>query len=139
MAGSLILDTHVWFWFAETDRRLDRSSTLSGIHAALGEGRLAVSVISIWELAMLESKRRLSLRPDARRWIEDALALPGLQLWQLTPEIALTSTRLPGNLHGDPADRMIVASALQHRASLITADERLIEYARQGHVNVLPV
>jgi PIN domain nuclease of toxin-antitoxin system len=61
-----------------------------------------------------------------------------LSLLTLTAEIAVSITCLPGNLHGDPADGMIVATALQHRASRIAADERLIEYGRQGYLNVLP-
>lgn len=139
MAGPLILDTHVWFWFAETNRRLDRSSALAVIRSALEENRLAVSVISVWELAMLESKGRLSLRPNGPQWIDEALALPELQLLPLTPRIAVESTRLPGDLHGDPADRMIVASARVLAGTIVTADGKIIAYGQAGMASVLEV
>jgi PIN domain nuclease of toxin-antitoxin system len=134
-----LLDTHVWVWLVHKDQRILKSAALPEIEMAEARGGLSLSVISVWEVAMLESKGRLTFTMDCPTWVNRALAQPGLNLLTLTPDIAVSSTRLPGNLHGDPADRMIVATALQHRASLITADERLIEYARQGHLNVLPV
>jgi PIN domain nuclease of toxin-antitoxin system len=63
---------------------------------------LLISIISIWEVGLLESKGRLDLNGDCEQWIEEALAMPGLSLVPLTREIALDCTRLPGTLHGDP-------------------------------------
>jgi PIN domain nuclease of toxin-antitoxin system len=139
MSGPLILDTHVWFWFAQTDLKLDRSSALAVIRSALEKNRLAVSVISVWELAMLESKGRLALRPNGQQWIDEALSLPGLELLPLTPRIAVESTRLPGDLHGDPADRMIVASARVLAGTVVTADAKIIAYGQAGMASVLEV
>lgn len=138
-AGLFLLDTHVWVWLVQKEPKILKSAALAEIERAEGEGRLCLSVISVWEVGMLESKGCLTFTMDCQTWVNRSLSQPGLSLLTLTPEIAVSSTRLPGDLHGDPADRMIVATALQHRASLITADERLIEYARQGHLNVLPV
>lgn len=99
---------------------------------------LLVSVISVWEVGMLEAKGRIELFMPCDEWIRRALATPGLALAPLTPEIALDSTRLPGDLHGDPADHILVATARRMGARILTKDRRLIGYARQGHVRVVP-
>jgi PIN domain nuclease of toxin-antitoxin system len=94
-------------------------------------------VISVWEVGLLDSKGRISLTMDCERWITEALATPGLQLAPLTPAIALHSTRLPGEFHGDPADRMLVATARMEGAQLLTKDQRILDYARMKHIRVL--
>lgn len=86
---------------------------------------------------MLVSKGRLMLAQDVGEWIQAALALPGIRLEPLSPEVAVASTRLPGALHPDPADRIIVATARRLEATLVTADGLLIEYAAAGHLKVL--
>ena len=138
-AQILLLDTHVWIWLVHKEPRILKSAALPAIEMAEERGGLCLSAISVWEVAMLASKGRLKFTMDCSTWVKRAMSQPGLNLLALTPDILVSSTRLPGDLHGDPADRMIVAAALQHRATLVTADDRLIEYAHQGHVNVLPV
>jgi PIN domain nuclease of toxin-antitoxin system len=86
---------------------------------------------------MLESHGRVALPMSIQNWVNEALTKPGISLVPLTPEIALESSNLPGNLHGDPADRIIVATARARNATLLTKDHRLIEYSRQRHVRVL--
>ncbi|MEE6161748.1 type II toxin-antitoxin system VapC family toxin [Cylindrospermopsis raciborskii DSH] len=76
---------------------------------------IGIAAISCWELAMLVAKNRIGLSMDVQIWINLALQHPKIQLLALTPEIAVLSTRLPGNFHGDPADRLIVASSLVHQ------------------------
>jgi len=71
------------------------------------------------------------------QWVREAIETPGLILAPLTPEIALDSTRLPGHFHGDPADRIIVATARRAGAKLLTRDQSMIEYGRQRHVTLL--
>lgn len=87
---------------------------------------------------MLVAKERLVLDRDVGEWISAALALPGLCLEPLSPPIAVASTRLPGRLHGDPADRIIAATARHLGATLITDDRLLLEYGQAGHLKVLP-
>ena len=70
-------------------------------------------------------------------WVSAALALPGVRLAPIEPAIAVASTRLPGDLHGDPADRLIVATARHLGAVLVTADKQLLAYGALGHVAVL--
>jgi PIN domain nuclease of toxin-antitoxin system len=134
----LLLDTHCWLWAQlGLANQLSRSA-LSAIRRAESGGRLRVSVISVWELGMLEQKGRISLPMDVRTWVREAFAKPGLLLAPLTPEIAIESSRLPGKLHGDPADRMLAATARIMGAALLTKDQRLIEYSRQHYLRVLP-
>ena len=87
---------------------------------------------------MLESKKRIHLWAPCEQWVQQALATPGLTLAPLTPEIAIESARLPGDLHGDPIDRILVATARRMGARLMTRDRKLIEYGRQGYARVVP-
>ena len=91
----------------------------------------------MWEVSMLASKNRIILEGDTMEWINKALSAPGISLYPLTPEIAYESAHLPGNFHGDPADRMIVASARKLNATLVTFDQKILEYSNHGYVQVL--
>jgi PIN domain nuclease of toxin-antitoxin system len=133
---AVLLDTHCWVWIQlGPEEKLVRAAR-STIEKAARADRLLVSVMSIWEVGMLEAKGRLALRMSCAAWIKQALATPGLGLAPLTPEIAIESSRLPGAFHGDPADRILVATARIMGARLLTKDERLIDYGQQRHVDV---
>lgn len=138
MEQLLLLDTHVLLWFAlgNTDRLGER--TRRQIRDAAHDGNLAISAITPWEIGMLEAKGRITLGAPCETWIARALQLPGLRLIGLTPEIAVASSRLPGTFHPDPADRILVATARAHDATLVTADERIIAYADAGYLRICP-
>ncbi len=119
-----VLDTHVWMWWADEDPRL--SDDARGEIEASDE--VAVSAISVWELATLERLGRLRLLPDLRLWIRRALALPHTSPRPVTPEIALVAGMLPPPFPGDPADRVIYATALTEGARLVTADRRIARH-----------
>jgi PIN domain nuclease of toxin-antitoxin system len=93
--------------------------------------------MSIWELAMLVSKGRVTLQTPLLDWVREALRTPGLSLVPLTPEIAVESTRLPGNFHGDPADRIIVASARETGSTIVTRDRLILAYGKQAFVRTI--
>jgi PIN domain nuclease of toxin-antitoxin system len=112
----IVLDTHAWIWAVSDPDRLSRPAR-TRIGAARSVG---VAAVSMWELAMLVAKKRIALDRDTLRWIRDALTGPKMALLPLTPEIAVLSVGI--GLHGDPSDRMIVATALEHGADLVTAD-----------------
>jgi PIN domain nuclease of toxin-antitoxin system len=133
----LLLDTHCWLW-AQLGlvQKLSRPA-LAAIRDAESEGGLRVSVISVWEVAMLEQRGRVALPMNIRMWIEEALSKPGISVAPLTPEIVIESVHLPGELHGDPADRMLVATARVLGATLLTKDAPLLRYSRQRHVRAL--
>ena len=137
MPEPLLLDTHcrVWMQFGLVDRFTREART--AIDRAVRDNRLFVSVISVWEIGLLESKGRLALFIEYERWIKEALATPGLHLAPLSPSVAILSTRLPGEFHGDPADRFLVATARIEGARLLTKDRQILQYGRKNHVNVL--
>ena len=133
----LLLDTHCWLWAQlGLTERLSRAA-LTAIRNAESEGNLRISVISIWELAMLEKRGRVALPMNVRTWVEQALGKPGIAVAPLTPDIAIESVHLPGELHGDPADRMLVATARLLGATLLTKDAQLLRYSRQRYVRAL--
>jgi PIN domain nuclease of toxin-antitoxin system len=133
----LLLDTHYWTWMQAGTRRELSRSVEKAIADAAAAGNLLLSVISVWELGLLESKGRVELSTPCEQWVRDALAIPGLSVAPLTPEIALASSRLPEPFHGDPADRIIVATARALGARLVTRDSKIREYARKRHLSVL--
>jgi PIN domain nuclease of toxin-antitoxin system len=95
---------------------------------------LGICAISLWEVAQLVQCGRLVLPVKTDEWFRGALAYPGVTVLDLTPRIAIESTRLPSPFHADPADRMIVATARVFGCPVITADARLREYP---HVETL--
>lgn len=133
----LVLDTHVWLWALEGAEAALSSDAVAAIEAASGRGGLLVSAISIWKVAMLEAKGRIALTRPVAEWVTDALRAPGVRLLPLTPEIAVESTHLPGSPHGDPADRILIASARVAGARLATCDRSILEYGQSGQVAVL--
>lgn len=141
MAGDavtpLLLDTHVLIWLASGNPRLGTRARKAIAGAARGDA-VFVAAISAWEIGMLVARGRLALDRDVGEWLDQVLALPGLSLAALSPAIAVASTRLPGDLPADPADRMIVATARQLGSRLVTADQALLAYADSGHLRTLP-
>lgn len=115
----IVFDTHAWVWFA-ADNRLLSDAAIDAIQDA---DRIGVSAISVWEVGMLCAKGRLQVAPDVRQGVDAALALDRVELLPLSPEVAVLSTKLA--LHGDPADRIIVATAQVAGAQLVTKDERI--------------
>jgi PIN domain nuclease of toxin-antitoxin system len=103
----------------------------------MAEEAVMLSAISPWEIAMLASKGRLTLDRDVGEWVQAAVSVPGLRLEAISPEIAVASTRLPGKIHSDPADRLIAATARHLGAVLITDDQLLLDYGADGHLKVL--
>jgi PIN domain nuclease of toxin-antitoxin system len=128
----IVLDTHIWIWLADGNERL------TDHHRHIIEDRrpdgLGVSVISCWEVAKLVEYGRLKLACSVEEWMDGALVLPGLQLIELAPRIAISSTKLPGEFHRDPADQVIVATARECNCELLTVDEKILTYA---HVKTL--
>ena len=120
----ILLDTATWIWRASDPERLSPRARRAIDEA---DGAL-VSAISVWEVAMLVAKRRIQLDRPVERWVDIALALPGIQLAPLEPAIAVRSTKLPGEFHPDPADRIIVATALENSVPILTPDERIRSY-----------
>jgi PIN domain nuclease of toxin-antitoxin system len=132
----LLLDTHVLVWMVEGSDQI-LSTTREEIEQAAAEDTLLVSAITPWEIALLVSKSRLRLSCDVGEWVDTALKKPGVSLAPLLPSIAVASTRLPWDVHPDPADRILLATARHLGATLVTADRQILEYAAHGFVKCL--
>ncbi len=132
----LLIDTHYWIWLENGNHERLTPSDIDLINNAAAHNYLCLSVMSVWEVAMLESKGRIRLHSTCEQWVQQALAIPGLTLAPITPSIAIESTRLPGTFHGDPADRIIVSTARALNARLLTSDKNIRTYARHRHVTL---
>lgn len=131
----IVLDTHAFVWWVNGDNRLS-SAALDAIRSELSgeEGRVLISAISAWEVALLVDRGRLALSMDVDDWLDTAAEIEGVQFVAIDNDVAVQSVRLPGAFHPDPADRMIVALARHLSATLITADDRIRAYK---HVKTL--
>ena len=132
LPARLLIDTHVLLWLVEGCGSIGSRSRVS-MDASARQSRLYVSAITPWEIGLLVNKGRLKLGAEVMQWVRDALALPGVTLAPLEPEIAVASTRLPFEMHADPADRILVATARHLGATLVTADEVLLTLAKHGN------
>jgi PIN domain nuclease of toxin-antitoxin system len=116
-----ILDTHAWIWWSSSPGKLSARAQ----EALRDSSDIGVCAISCWEVAMLVTRGWLELDRPVVVWVKQALAQPRVSLLPLSPEIAVQAAGLTGRLHGDPADRIIAATALHHRAAILTRDLRL--------------
>lgn len=107
------------------------SNVVQAIRHASQHDRLLVSAISMWEVAMLVEKNRITLSAEPLTWIEGAISGPGMRVIPITPRIAVGSTRLPGRPHGDPADLILMATAREIGAGLVTRDRQILAYAER--------
>jgi PIN domain nuclease of toxin-antitoxin system len=128
----LLLDTHALVWLMFGEKRLGKKAH-EAIRKSSRVERLLVSAITPWEIGVLVAKGRIDLHQDTMGWVRTALAMPGVRLVPLEPEIAVESSRPPFEMHSDPADRILVATARHLGATLVTADGALLEMARQGN------
>ena len=127
----LLLDTHVLVWLVGGINLLG-AKTRSVLQKAADQGTVLVSAITPWEIALLVSKNRLKLNQDVMPWLQRALVQSEATIAPLELEIAVASTRLPFEMHADPADRILVATARHLGATLVTADRALLDLAASG-------
>ena len=120
----MLLDTHVLVWLDAGSDKLGKQAR-HAIETAFEAGSLAVSAISFWELAMLQQRGRIAL-PPIRTWREELLDM-GLREIAVDGEIGLAAAELQ-DFHPDPADRLIVATAISQDAVLVSADARILEW-----------
>lgn len=123
----ILLDTHVAIWSASG--KLGGSSTKM-IDAAASRGELLLSPISAWEIGMLVMKGRLGFGPPLQDFIRMLFDRFGVITATITPAIAAHAGALPATFHGDPADRVLVATAAAYGARLATRDRRILGYAK---------
>jgi PIN domain nuclease of toxin-antitoxin system len=133
----LLLDTCAIIWMVLEEPMA--STAVAAITRASVVGSVLVSPVSGWEVGLLATRRRapLSFRPDPIIWFERLLLRPGIRAVELEHRVAVSAAFLPGRLHDDPADRLLVATARQLRVPLVTRDRRILDYAAQGHVEAI--
>jgi len=124
----IVLDTHAWIWFTSSPEALSKKAK-KVVEAAVKEKNILVSSISVWEAAILVKKGRLRLTMDVTDWIAISENLPFIQFIPVTNSIAVKSVNLPLPLHDDPADRIIIATALSTGASIVTKDKKISDYS----------
>jgi PIN domain nuclease of toxin-antitoxin system len=129
----LLLDTHVWVRYINGTPGL-KPTAVHSIESARRTGSAYVSVISIWEIALLVRKGRLDMPFGVERWVQRAFELPGIQLATLTPQIAIESVQLPDSLNKDPSDRILVATARIQGLNLMTRDKDILRFAKQTNL-----
>lgn len=118
--GLIILDTHIFLWLYLQPEKLPESIA----SAVKSENKLGLAAISLWETAMLNSRKRIAIPGPLLEWLYMAIDTPRFVVLPLTPEIAARSESLA--MHGDPADRLITATAIQQDCPLATVDQLLI-------------
>lgn len=129
-----VLDTHVWIRVLNADPLFDRTPFPETLNRVAASGGIRIADITLWETAMLVSNNRLKLGEPLTGWMRRALLMPGLEVTAISADIASDGCSLPGDFHGDPADRLITATARTLAATLITLDEAMLSYGEQGWV-----
>ena len=132
----LLLDTHTVIWLFE-DLSL-APKAMSAIEAAYRDDTpLLVSPITAWEIGQLVARNRISISATPYRWFARVLATPGMQLAEMSPDILIASSFLPGKPPNDPADRILLATARDLGATLVTRDRAMLAYGESGQVSTL--
>ena len=134
----VLLDTHVLIW------SLSDSENISGrvkkiIDDAKNENRLLISSISLWEIAMLKSKKRINIYKPIKEFLKAIVEIDGIKVIDISSYIAADSTLLLDNFHGDPADRIIAATAINNGAILLTRDSQILSWAELGNIKAIEV
>ena len=128
-----LLDTHTWIWWNMNPTNLsDKVRQLIVDSEKYSE--LLLSAISPWEFCKLLEKKKLGISCSPEEWLKEALDMPKFRLVELTPIIAYRSTSLPQPFHNDPGDQIIVATAREENAILLTKDAKIQQYS---HVKTL--
>lgn len=127
MQLNYLLDTHIWIWWNTNIQKL--SSEIKNIIADPDNyEEILLSAISIWEFCKLLEKGKIGISTDPLDWINMAVDITGLRIVPLSPVIAYKSTSLPQPFHNDPADQIIVATAREENATILTKNQKILDY-----------
>lgn len=132
----ILIDTQALVWLVEGNHRLGAVARRIIDRERAGDVVL-ITLISVWEVSMLTDKGRLVLSRPVLGWFDAVLAARGFRLADWTVAIAADAGQLPGDIHGDPADRMIIATARALGCPVLTVDRRILDYAEAGHVQAI--
>ena len=133
----MVLDTHAWIWIVDGNTRRIGSGARLAIARAERQHALRISVATVFEIVALHTAGRLRLAQPPEQWVEASLDLPGVRLAELNRTVAVDAALIPRTALADPIDRLIVATARQLGAILLSADAAILEYAAEtGNVRV---
>lgn len=131
----ILLDTHPLIWFTQGETKLGtRARRL--LSESFAARQAMVSPITFWEASMLANKGRIVLALAIKEWVNEVIK-GGVSLVPVSPEIAVAAGQLRGDIHGDPADRIIIATAQLLASPVVTADRKILDYAAEGHVQAI--
>lgn len=134
----LLLDTHVILWALLSPEELNESSR-EFITNAQEQNKLFLSSITLWEIAMLKSKQRINIYEPTRKFLESITNIDGLSIKEISTDVAAESVSL-NKFHGDPADRIIVATALSLGLTLLTRDRAILAWvSEQENIRAIAV
>lgn len=129
----ILLDTHVVIWLAKDSARIGKDA----VAAIAAERDRMVSAMTSWEIAMLIDKERLTIGVPLVDWLQIAFESIGAGEAPVTGEIGRIAGCLPASIHGDPCDRIMIATAQVLECPLLTADEKILDYAAAGHLKAI--
>jgi PIN domain nuclease of toxin-antitoxin system len=137
---AVLLDTCALIWITNADT-MTQPAIGAIFHAGRAQG-IFVSPISAWQIGLATRPRATrspspQFLPDPKTWFARAMTGPGLKAAPFTPEIAIDASHLPGSLHGDPGDRLLIATARYLGFPIVTRDRRIIEYGAAGYLDVI--
>jgi PIN domain nuclease of toxin-antitoxin system len=132
----LLLDTCAVIWIAE-DQPISDTAALALDNAHAADQFVYVSPITAWEVGLLVARGRLTTIIKPQLWFERVLDVPNMRLADMTPDLLISSSFLPGEPPRDPVDRIIAATAREYGYTLVTRDRLLLTYAEQGHIQAV--
>ncbi|WP_341789155.1 MULTISPECIES: type II toxin-antitoxin system VapC family toxin [unclassified Rickettsia] len=138
MNNTLVLDTHVLLWSLLQPKELS-DDIKHKINLAQENSQLFLSSISLWEIAMLSFKKRINIYEPIKDFLNSITDINGLAIKDISSEIAAESISLMDDFHGDPADRIIVATAKCLGATLLTRDQKILTWAKLGHIKSISI
>ncbi|WP_040255600.1 type II toxin-antitoxin system VapC family toxin [Rickettsia hoogstraalii] len=136
--NGLVLYTHVLLWSLLQPEELSEQ-TKHKINLAQESSQLFLSSISLWEIAMLNFKKRINVYEPIKDFLNSITNINGLSIKDISPEVAAESVSLMDDFHGDPADRIIVATAKCLGVTLLTRDQKILNWAKLGHIKSISI
>lgn len=133
MTTDILLDTHTWIWFLLKERNTLKPKTVRRIEDAIKNNNCFLSSISILELTRLVALQRIELNIDIHTWVEQATKKSGITVIAIDADIAIDSVLLPNTCHKDPADRIIIATTKKYKCTLLTRDNKILQFAKTSN------
>ncbi len=134
----ILLDTHIWLWLTTGVAKSISPKLRSLIEKLVPQKKVRLSAISVWEVGLLVAKKKISFHQSGvREWVFRNLKTSGVEIEPISSEAALESVLLPEGFHEDPADRILLATAINIGATLITHDKEILAYSKKHNFPAL--